>query len=175
MVSKKRDNREQPLMKNKKVIKDLLVLWLALTALSCAAINLHISLNKLGQKEEWPITSGFVLNLSTQYFQTLLIKHWTECTAERPPDVLLGGSAIDERWKRGISVGRSRPPAWGCSWAVQSSRLRWLVDVRSVKQPNTTPWPQPMWFQVNNVRTMGNYQGASPATADVAPCDKRHR
>ena len=52
MVSKKRDNREQPLMKNKKVIKDLLVLWLALTALSCAAINLHISLNKLGQKEE---------------------------------------------------------------------------------------------------------------------------
>ena len=52
MVSKKRDNRVQPLMKNKKVIKDLLVLWLALTALSCAAINLHISLNKLGQKEE---------------------------------------------------------------------------------------------------------------------------
>ena len=52
MVSKKRDNREQPLMKNKKVIKDLLVLWLALTALSCAAVNLHISLNKLGQKEE---------------------------------------------------------------------------------------------------------------------------
>ena len=52
MVSKKRDNREQPLMKNKKVIKDLLVLWLALTALSCAAINLHISLNKLGQREE---------------------------------------------------------------------------------------------------------------------------
>ena len=39
-------------MKNKKVIKDLLVLWLALTALSCAAINLHISLNKLGKKEE---------------------------------------------------------------------------------------------------------------------------
>ena len=39
-------------MKNKKVIKDQLVLWLALTALSCAAINLHISLNKLGKKEE---------------------------------------------------------------------------------------------------------------------------
>ena len=51
MLDKKRDNREAPL-KNKRVLKDLLVLWLALTALSCAAINLHISLNKLGQKEE---------------------------------------------------------------------------------------------------------------------------
>ena len=52
MASKKRDNQVQPLLKNKRVIKDLLVLWLALTALSCAAINLHISLNKLEQKEE---------------------------------------------------------------------------------------------------------------------------
>ena len=34
------------------VIVDLFVLWLALTALSCAAINLHISLNKLEPKEE---------------------------------------------------------------------------------------------------------------------------
>lgn len=42
----------KPLIKNKKVIIDLFVLWLALTALSCAAINLHISLNKLEQKEE---------------------------------------------------------------------------------------------------------------------------
>lgn len=39
-------------MKKKRVIKDLVVLWIALTALSCAAINLHISLNKLGQKED---------------------------------------------------------------------------------------------------------------------------
>jgi hypothetical protein len=39
-------------VKDKKVIVDLFVLWLALTALSCAAINLHISLNKLGKKEE---------------------------------------------------------------------------------------------------------------------------
>lgn len=51
MLDKKRDNRETPL-KNKRVIKDLLALWIALTALSCAAINLHISLNKLEQKEE---------------------------------------------------------------------------------------------------------------------------
>ncbi len=39
-------------IKDKKVIVDLFVLWLALTALSCAAINLHISWNKLGKKEE---------------------------------------------------------------------------------------------------------------------------
>ena len=39
-------------IKDKKVIVDLFVLWLALTALSCAAINLHLTLNKLGQKEE---------------------------------------------------------------------------------------------------------------------------
>ena len=46
------DQNKKPLIKNKKVLKDLFVLWLALTALSCAAINLHISLNKLGEKEE---------------------------------------------------------------------------------------------------------------------------
>ena len=39
-------------MKKKAVIKDLRVLWLALGALGCAAVNLHISLNMLGQKEE---------------------------------------------------------------------------------------------------------------------------
>lgn len=39
-------------MERKNVIKDLIVLWLALTALVCAAINLHISLNMLGGKEE---------------------------------------------------------------------------------------------------------------------------
>ena len=52
MVSKKRDNQVQPGLKNKGVIVDLFVLWLALTALSCAAINLHISLNKLEPKED---------------------------------------------------------------------------------------------------------------------------
>jgi len=46
------DQNKKPLLKNKRVIRDLFVLWLALTALSCAAINLHISLNKLEQKEE---------------------------------------------------------------------------------------------------------------------------
>lgn len=39
-------------MKMKNVIKDLVVLWLALTALVCAAINLHISLNMLADHEE---------------------------------------------------------------------------------------------------------------------------
>ena len=39
-------------MKKKTVIKDLIVLWVALTALVCAALNLHISLNMLGLKEE---------------------------------------------------------------------------------------------------------------------------
>ena len=41
--------------KEKKVfIKDLCVLWLALAALVCAALNLHVSLNMLGNsaKEE---------------------------------------------------------------------------------------------------------------------------
>ena len=52
MASKKRDNQVQPRLKNKGIIVDLFVLWLALTALSRAAINLHISLNKLEPKEE---------------------------------------------------------------------------------------------------------------------------
>ena len=38
------------LMKKKNVIKDLIVLWIALGALGCAAVNLHISLNMLGKK-----------------------------------------------------------------------------------------------------------------------------
>ena len=37
-------------MKKKAAIKDLIVLWVALTALVCAALNLHISLNMLGEK-----------------------------------------------------------------------------------------------------------------------------
>jgi len=39
-------------MGKRSVIKDLIVLWIALTALVCAALNLHISLNMLGNKEE---------------------------------------------------------------------------------------------------------------------------
>ena len=34
-----------------RVSKDLFVLWIALAALGCAAVNLHISLNMLGRKE----------------------------------------------------------------------------------------------------------------------------
>ena len=36
----------------KNVIKDLFVLWLSLSALVCAALNLHISLNMLANREE---------------------------------------------------------------------------------------------------------------------------
>ena len=39
-------------IKNKYILKDLVVLWIALTALCCAAINLHIKLNMLEKKEE---------------------------------------------------------------------------------------------------------------------------
>ena len=39
-------------MKKKTFIKDLIVLFVALAALVCAALNLHVSLNKLGSKEE---------------------------------------------------------------------------------------------------------------------------
>ena len=41
-----------PVIKNKFILKDLVVLWIALTALCCAAINLHIKLNMLEMKEE---------------------------------------------------------------------------------------------------------------------------
>ena len=37
-------------MEKKNVIKDLFVLWLALSALVCAAIHLHISLNMLADR-----------------------------------------------------------------------------------------------------------------------------
>ena len=46
------NQNKKPVIKNKKVIVDVFVLWLALTALSCAAINLHLTLNKLEQKKE---------------------------------------------------------------------------------------------------------------------------
>ncbi len=39
-------------MKKKTVFKDLIVLWIALTALVCAAVNLHISLNLLAEGKE---------------------------------------------------------------------------------------------------------------------------
>ena len=39
-------------MKKRSIIKDLIVLWLALAALVCAAINLHISLNMLVEKDD---------------------------------------------------------------------------------------------------------------------------
>ena len=39
-------------MRKKGVFKDLLVLWLALGALGCAAVNLHIKLNMLAKKDE---------------------------------------------------------------------------------------------------------------------------
>lgn len=46
------DQNKKSTIKNKEVIVDLFCLWLALTALSCAAINLHLTLNKLEQKKE---------------------------------------------------------------------------------------------------------------------------
>ena len=36
-------------MKKKAVIKDLILLWIALAALVCASVNLHVSLNMLGK------------------------------------------------------------------------------------------------------------------------------
>ena len=39
-------------MKKKVVIKDLIILWIALAALVCAALNLHISLNILAEKQD---------------------------------------------------------------------------------------------------------------------------
>ena len=42
----------EPVIKNKFILKDLVVLWIALTALCCAAIKLHIKLNMLEKKEE---------------------------------------------------------------------------------------------------------------------------
>lgn len=38
-------------MRSRIVVKDLFVLWIALAALGCAAVNLHISLNMLGNKK----------------------------------------------------------------------------------------------------------------------------
>lgn len=38
-------------MPRKNVLKDLIVLWIALIALVCAAVNFHISLNMLEGKK----------------------------------------------------------------------------------------------------------------------------
>ena len=43
---------KETIIKKKEVVKDLFVLWIALAALGCAAVNLHISLNMLGRKED---------------------------------------------------------------------------------------------------------------------------
>lgn len=36
---------------NKNLLKDLLVLWISVTALVCAALNMHVSRNMLGSKD----------------------------------------------------------------------------------------------------------------------------
>lgn len=38
-------------MKRKKLIKDLIVLWISVTALVCAALNMHVSRNLLEKQE----------------------------------------------------------------------------------------------------------------------------
>ena len=39
-------------MKRKNVVRDIIILLIAVTALVCAALNLHVSLNMLGNKDE---------------------------------------------------------------------------------------------------------------------------
>ena len=36
----------------KKLLKDLLVLWIAVTALVCAALNMHVRRNMLGSADD---------------------------------------------------------------------------------------------------------------------------
>ena len=43
--------KKEPVNEKREVVKDLFVLWLALAALGCAAVNLHISRNMLGRKK----------------------------------------------------------------------------------------------------------------------------
>ena len=38
-------------MEKKNFLKDLIVLWISVTALVCAALNMHISRNMLGNKD----------------------------------------------------------------------------------------------------------------------------
>ena len=39
-------------MKRKNLIKDMIVLWVSVTALVCAALNMHVSRNMLESEEE---------------------------------------------------------------------------------------------------------------------------
>ncbi len=39
-------------MEKKNLIKDMIVLWVSVTALVCAALNMHVSRNMLESEEE---------------------------------------------------------------------------------------------------------------------------
>ena len=39
-------------METKNLIKDMIVLWVSVTALVCAALNMHVSRNMLESEEE---------------------------------------------------------------------------------------------------------------------------
>ena len=55
--------KKKTVNEKKEVVKDLFVLWIALAALGCAAVNLHISLNMLGPrvKPKGCVAGGSVL------------------------------------------------------------------------------------------------------------------
>ena len=38
-------------MEKKNLLRDLIVLWISVTALVCAALNMHVSRNMLGTKD----------------------------------------------------------------------------------------------------------------------------
>ena len=38
-------------MEKKNLIKDMIVLWVSVTALVCAALNMHVSRNMLGSED----------------------------------------------------------------------------------------------------------------------------
>ena len=38
-------------MKRKNLVRDLIVLWIAVTALVCAALNTHVTRNMLGSEQ----------------------------------------------------------------------------------------------------------------------------
>ena len=38
-------------MEKKNLLRDLIVLWISVTALVCAALNMHVSRNLLGEKD----------------------------------------------------------------------------------------------------------------------------
>ena len=38
-------------MKRKNLVRDLIVLWIAVTALACAALNMHVTRNMLGSEQ----------------------------------------------------------------------------------------------------------------------------